>query len=141
MISKAVYLEGIDFTIFRMIIYCVFLQSCFYFLRQAFTFFRQGCFLITFFQNTRQPYVKEDTAKKLGRNRELEEVVAIRPKERKTGNKYKPNDGLRTGRSKDRHCSLYPVHVLFYDCKSLIKGRTLPSFLTLVSFPYVKGFT
>ena len=83
MISKTIYLEGIDFTIFRMIIHRIFLQCCFHFLRQVLTFFGQSCLLVYLLQNlgclTQRRYGKE-----IGRNQELKRSSIVRRTE--TGN-------------------------------------------------------
>ena len=50
-ISEAVYLKCIDFTIFRVVVYRIFLQCCLYFLCQVFAFLSQSCFLVYRFQN------------------------------------------------------------------------------------------
>ena len=45
-ISEAVYLKSIDFTIFRVVVYRIFLQCCLYFLCQVFAFLSQSSLLI-----------------------------------------------------------------------------------------------
>ena len=56
MISKTIYLECIDFTIFGMIVNVYFFKGCFHFVCQVLAFFRQS--LLVYLPKSRLPYAK-----------------------------------------------------------------------------------